>query len=75
MEPAQTNPRILIVDDNPKNLQVLGKNLQLEKFDIEFAINGASTFEWLEATPFDLILLDGKDIRDGKTRFSAPDKS
>jgi CheY-like chemotaxis protein len=58
MDTTPVNPRILIVDDNPKNLQVLGKNLQLEKFDIEFAINGASTFEWLEATPFDLILLD-----------------
>lgn len=58
MDATHTNPRILIVDDNPKNLQVLGKNLQLEKFEIEFAINGASTFEWLEATPFDLILLD-----------------
>ena len=51
-------PRILIVDDNPKNLQVLGKLLQVELFEMEFAINGDIALEWLDVERFDLILLD-----------------
>lgn len=50
--------RILIVDDNPKNLQVLGKLLQEMKYEIEFAINGKSALDWLESSHFDLLLLD-----------------
>jgi len=49
---------ILIVDDNPKNLEVLGKLLQVEKYKIEFAINGNAALEWLDLRQFDLILLD-----------------
>ena len=49
---------ILLVDDNPQNLQVLGKLLQEEKYEIEFAVNGESTLEWLKNRRFDLILLD-----------------
>jgi two-component system sensor histidine kinase/response regulator len=51
-------PVILLVDDNPQNLQVLGKLLQEEKYEIEFAVNGEATFEWLKNRQFDLILLD-----------------
>ena len=51
-------PVILLVDDNPQNLQVLGKLLQEEKFEIEFAVNGEATLEWLKIKQFDLILLD-----------------
>jgi two-component system, sensor histidine kinase and response regulator len=51
-------PVILLVDDNPQNLQVLGKLLQEEKYEIEFAVNGEATFEWLKNKQFDLILLD-----------------
>ena len=51
-------PVVLLVDDNPQNLQVLGKLLQEEKFEIEFAVNGESTLEWLKNRQFDLILLD-----------------
>jgi CheY-like chemotaxis protein len=51
-------PVILLVDDNPQNLQVLGKLLQEEKYEIEFAVNGEATLEWLKNKKFDLILLD-----------------
>ena len=51
-------PLILIVDDNPKNLQVLGNYLQLEGFLVEFAINGESALDWIGRSEFDLILLD-----------------
>jgi len=49
---------ILIVDDNPKNLQILGNHLQTEGFHIEFALNGITALEWIKNTEFDLILLD-----------------
>ena len=49
---------ILIVDDNPHNLQVLGRLLQENRYEIEFATNGKAALEWLNAKQFDLILLD-----------------
>jgi two-component system sensor histidine kinase/response regulator len=49
---------ILIVDDNPQNLQVLGRLLQENKYEIEFATNGKAALDWLNTRPFDLILLD-----------------
>ncbi len=54
----QSESAILIVDDNPQNLQVLGKILQENKFEIEFAINGEAALVWLKKRQFDLILLD-----------------
>ncbi len=51
-------PLILIVDDNPKNLQVLGNYLQLEGYLVEFALNGESALDWIRKAEFDLILLD-----------------
>jgi CheY-like chemotaxis protein len=51
-------PLILIVDDNPKNLQVLGNYLQNEGYKVEFALDGNSALDWIERTEFDLILLD-----------------
>lgn len=55
---AGANSRILIVDDNPQNLQVLGRLLQEKNFEIEFATNGKAALEWIESQQFDLILLD-----------------
>ncbi len=49
---------ILIVDDNPKNLQVLGNYLQIESFMVEFALNGETALDWTRKVEFDLILLD-----------------
>jgi two-component system sensor histidine kinase/response regulator len=49
---------ILIVDDNPQNLQVLGKVLKDNKYEIEFATNGDAALGWLNIRQFDLILLD-----------------
>jgi Osmosensitive K+ channel histidine kinase len=51
-------PAILIVDDNPQNLQVLAKILQENNYEIEFAINGEASLKWLKDKKFDLILLD-----------------
>ena len=49
---------VLIVDDNVKNLQVLGGFLKLEGLNVEFALDGLSALNWLDRKQFDLILLD-----------------
>lgn len=49
---------ILIVDDIPKNLQVLGNVLSQEGYKFEFSTNGKKALEWTERKNFDLILLD-----------------
>jgi CheY-like chemotaxis protein len=53
-----TTTSVLIVDDNPKNLQVLGGLLQKEGINVEFALDGVNALGWLEKKNFDLILLD-----------------
>ncbi len=59
METAHpSSPVILIVDDNSHNLQVLGNLLKEEKYEIEFAVSGEATLDWLKNRQFDLILLD-----------------
>jgi sigma-B regulation protein RsbU (phosphoserine phosphatase) len=55
----EINPAsVLIVDDNVRNLQVLGGFLKNEGIEAEFAIDGISAFDWLGKKKFDLILLD-----------------
>ncbi len=51
-------PSILIVDDIPKNIQIIGSILKDYKYDIEFATNGKEALEWLFTKKFDLVLLD-----------------
>ena len=56
--PGIKTNEILIVDDNPKNLQVLGKLLQENQYKTEFAIDGETALRWMNKKIFDLILLD-----------------
>ena len=49
---------ILIVDDNAKNLEVLGGFLKKEGMTVEFALDGSAALNWLEKCHFDVILLD-----------------
>ncbi len=49
---------ILIVDDEPKNIQLLGNLLKEKDYDVEFAMDGTKALEWIENKHFDLILLD-----------------
>ncbi len=51
-------PLILIVDDIPKNLQILGSILNLESYQIAFASSGEQALAVLETTQPDIILLD-----------------
>ncbi len=49
---------ILIVDDEPKNIQLVGSILKEEGFDVEFALSGEEALDWTESKAFDLLLLD-----------------
>lgn len=49
---------VLIVDDIPENLQVLGNILISKGLDVGFATNGAEALENVKFNPPDLILLD-----------------
>jgi len=49
---------ILIVDDNLKNIQVLGNTLRENDYEIAVATSGKEALEWVESEKFDLILLD-----------------
>ena len=51
-------PLVLIVDDVPKNLQVLGSILSKEEVDIAIATNGKQALERVKQRKPDLILLD-----------------
>ncbi|MBF0225547.1 MAG: hybrid sensor histidine kinase/response regulator [Desulfobacterales bacterium] len=49
---------ILIVDDIPKNIQLLGSILKQEGYTVSFATNGNQALSMVENYEFDLILLD-----------------
>ena len=50
--------KILIVDDIPKNIQILGGILMAENYDIYIAKDGKSALTQVDKVDFDLILLD-----------------
>lgn len=52
------SPLILIVDDNPKNIQFLGSLLMAYKYELGIAQNGVEAMTFLEERLPDLILLD-----------------
>ncbi|MEJ5266477.1 MAG: response regulator [Bacteroidales bacterium] len=52
------NSRILIVDDRPKNIQILANHLTNDGYDVEYATSGKEAIKILEKEDFDLILLD-----------------
>jgi len=49
---------ILIVDDAPKNIQVVANILGDEKYDISYATNGRRALELISENDFDMLLLD-----------------
>ena len=50
--------KILIVDDAPKNIQVVANLLGDTEYDISYATNGFRALELIEESKFDLVLLD-----------------
>lgn len=65
IEPASWQPmsdqpigRVLLVEDNPVNLMVAMRLLQLSNFECMSAVNGQIALEVLQQQPFDLVLMD-----------------
>lgn len=57
-EQADLRPRLLIVDDEPKNLRLLA-NIYSDDYRLSLATSGAKALELLEITPdIELVLLD-----------------
>lgn len=49
---------VLVVDDNPQNLQVLGPMLEKKGYDVAFATSGEQALEFVAGETPDLVLLD-----------------
>jgi sigma-B regulation protein RsbU (phosphoserine phosphatase) len=51
--------KILVVDDNPDNIQVIGNFLRIQNYRVGYAMNGEQAIEILKYTnDYDLVLLD-----------------
>ena len=50
--------RILCVDDEPVNLELLGAALGSKGFDVAMALSGAEALDKIKEERFDLIILD-----------------
>jgi len=55
---TEKNYKVLIIDDSPKNIQVVANFLQNEGYDLSFATDGREAMQILSKESFDLILLD-----------------
>lgn len=53
-----TDINILIIDDNAKNIQIIGQELQAQGYNVSFATSGPEALDILKTPEFDLILLD-----------------
>jgi two-component system, cell cycle response regulator len=49
---------ILIVDDNPQNLQIIGEKIEQSGYDTAIAINGNQAYDFALVNQPDLVLLD-----------------
>ncbi len=61
MEGDETNkakPVVLLVDDQPRNLQLLGNALFKNGYDVALATSGPEALEQIRESPPDLVLLD-----------------
>lgn len=57
-EEPESKPVILLVDDEPRNLQLLGNALFRDGYDVAFASSGQEALDFLQESLPDLILLD-----------------
>jgi len=53
-----SKPVVLVVDDQPRNLQLLGNALFKNGYDVAMATSGEEALELIEESPPDLVLLD-----------------
>ena len=52
------NLLILLVDDEPAILKIVGKRLELEGYEVATALNGEEALQKVESRPPNLIILD-----------------
>ncbi|NEZ02663.1 response regulator [Wenzhouxiangella sp. XN201] len=57
-QPASEGARILVVDDNEMNRDLLSRRLQKRGYRVSVVQDGRAALEWLEGNPCDLVLLD-----------------
>ncbi len=50
--------RLLVVDDNEDNRDMLARRLRKRGFEVETAEDGLIALEMIDSSPFDLVLLD-----------------
>ena len=50
--------RVLVVDDNPMNVELVADNLEQEGYAVERAFSGEEALRKVDAASFDLVLLD-----------------
>ncbi|NQZ80306.1 MAG: two-component system response regulator [Colwellia sp.] len=55
---CKNNFRILVVDDNPTNIQLIAQVLKIKNYHIAYATSGAKALSSLKENDFDLVLLD-----------------
>ena len=56
--PRSVQGRLLVVDDDESNRDMLGRRLQRDGYTIQLAANGVDAMRLLRVFPFDLVLLD-----------------
>jgi CheY-like chemotaxis protein len=57
-EPTSGPGRILVVDDNEMNREMLTRQLERQRHEVATASDGATALAMLKARPFDVVLLD-----------------
>jgi|GEM_PF-1436750 len=55
---ADTPAKILVVDDNPDNRDLISRRLQRSGYEVDTAEDGWKALEAIEAQPYDAVLLD-----------------
>jgi sigma-B regulation protein RsbU (phosphoserine phosphatase) len=58
IRPSGSSPRLLVVDDDEMNRDMLSRRLARKGFDIAVAPDGATALEAIEGDEFELVLLD-----------------
>jgi excisionase family DNA binding protein len=55
-----TRPRVLVVDDDPSVLELLGKSLALSDYDVDLVADGPSALDRIAESDYDLLIVDLK---------------
>ncbi len=56
--PETSSSRLLVVDDNENNRDMLSRRLKQQGYDVSTAEGGHQALEWVATQPVDLVLLD-----------------